>query len=257
MTDVHLINRLPSRSLGLQSPLKILEEKYPEVRLKTGLPVKIFSCVVYVHNPVHKNNKWSTKALKCVFLGYSSTKIGYKVYHSITRKYLASKDVVFDKNGILLSINSDELRELPYLTTSEKTVIQENEIQDDNGPIRTPQLQQQDIVPEGVNLEVAGENHEIIVPYPKYYERRRKKRLLELEVNQNSQEPILENAEVIADKGGSGWPIALRKGKRSSVKNLPYDITHYLNFQNLSSHYRAFILQIQNIPIPKTPQEAM
>ena len=58
MTVVHLINRLPSRILGFQSPLEILEEKYPEVRLKTGLPVKIFGCVAYVHNLVHKNNKW-------------------------------------------------------------------------------------------------------------------------------------------------------------------------------------------------------
>ena len=91
-----------------------------------------------------------------------------------------------------------ELRELPYLTIPEKTIIQENEIQDDNRLIHTPQLlipqlQLQDTVPEGVNLEVAGEDQETIVPYPKYYERRRKKGIQELETNQNSQEPILEN----------------------------------------------------------------
>ena len=47
MTAVHLINRLPSSTLGLQSPLEILERKYPEARLKTGLPVRIFGCVAY------------------------------------------------------------------------------------------------------------------------------------------------------------------------------------------------------------------
>ena len=109
-----------------------------------------------------------------------------------------------------------------------------------------------------MNVEAEREDQEIIVPYPKYYERRRKKRVQELEVNQNSQEPILENTvEVISDEGGDGWLIALRKGKRSSVKTLPHDITHYLNFKNVSSHYRAFIMQIQDIPIPKNPQEAM
>ena len=109
-----------------------------------------------------------------------------------------------------------------------------------------------------MNLEVVAENQGTIVPYPTYYERRRRKRLLELEINQNNQESILEDAcQVISDEGGAGWPIALRQGKRFGVKTLPYDITHYLNFQNVSPHYRAFILQIQDIPIPKTPQEAM
>ena len=73
---------------------------------------------------------------------------GYKVYHPLTRKYLVSKDVVFHETTFYYpSKVMKELRELPYLTTPEKTVIQENEIQDDNGLIRTPQLQLQDTVP--------------------------------------------------------------------------------------------------------------
>ena len=62
---------------------------------------------------------------------------------------------------------------------------------------------------------------------------------------------------MISAEGGDGWPIALRKGKRSRVKSLPYDITNYLNFQNVSSDYRAFITQIQDIPILKNTEEAM
>ena len=84
MTTIHLLNKLPSKTLGFQSPIGILEEKHPEVRLKNGLPIKNFGYVAYVHNPVHKNNKWSTKALNCVFLGYSPTQKGYKVYHPLT-----------------------------------------------------------------------------------------------------------------------------------------------------------------------------
>ena len=270
MTAVHLINKLPSRILGFKSPLEILEEKYPGVRLKTGLPVKIFGCIPYVHNLVHKQNKWSTKALKCVFLGYSLTQKGYKVYHPLTRKYLVSKDVVFDETTFYYpSTVMKELRELPYLTIPEKIVIQENKIQDDNRLIQddTPQLQLQDSPSAEVNLEVAGEDHEPIVPYPKYYERRKKRGIQALETNQGSQETIVENTEamisaeggeeMISAEGGDGWPITLRKGKRSSVKTLPYDITNYLNFQNVSSDYRAFITQIQDIPIPKNTEEAM
>ena len=63
MTSVHLINQLPSQTLDLQSPIGVLENFFPAVQLKTRLSVKIFGCVAYVHNPVHRKNKWSTKAL--------------------------------------------------------------------------------------------------------------------------------------------------------------------------------------------------
>ena len=49
----------------------------------------------------------------------------------------------------------------------------------------------------------------------------------------------------------------MRKEKRSCVKDRPYNLANYLNFQNVSPRYKAFILNIQDIPIPKTPQEAM
>ena len=49
MTATHLINRLPSSILGMKIPLELLEEKYPAVRLKIGLPVKIFGCIGYIH----------------------------------------------------------------------------------------------------------------------------------------------------------------------------------------------------------------
>ena len=125
MTAVHLINRLSSSSLDFQSPIGILEKLFPEVRLKTGLPVKIFGCIAYVHNPVHKKNKWSTKALKCVFLGYSKTQKGYKVYHPITRKYMVSKDVIFDEyNFFYNNVAGNSLRYVPLVVSSEDNIVQ-------------------------------------------------------------------------------------------------------------------------------------
>ena len=53
-----------------------------------------------------------------------------------------------------------------------------------------------------------------------------------------------------------GWPIALRKEKRSCVKPHLNNIT-YLNFSNVSPQHKAFLLKIQDIPIPKTPHEAL
>ena len=116
MKVVHLINPLPSKILDLQSPINILANLYPRVRLKTDLSIKIFWRVAYVHNPTYKKNKWSHKTLKCVFFGYSTTQKGYKVYHPITRKYIVSKEMLFDEKTLYYTSDKTAgLRDLPYL----------------------------------------------------------------------------------------------------------------------------------------------
>ena len=37
MTDVHLVNRLPTRTLKMKSPIDVLEQFFPKVRLRNGL----------------------------------------------------------------------------------------------------------------------------------------------------------------------------------------------------------------------------
>ena len=74
----------------------------------------------------------------------------------------------------------------------------------------------------------------------------------DIEEGQGTQIELIES-----DGGGADWPIALRKEKRSYVKDRPYNLANYLNFQKVSPSYKAFLLNIQDIPIPKTPQEAM
>ena len=55
----------------------------------------------------------------------------------------------------------------------------------------------------------------------------------------------------------SEWLIAIRKEKRSCVKPLPPNIASYWNYTKVSPQYRAFLLQIQNITIPKKSQGAL
>ena len=179
MTAIHLINRLPSPSLDFQSPIGILEKLFPEIRLKTGLPVKIFGSIAYVHNLVHNKNKWSTKALKCVFLGYSNTLKGYKVYHPITRKYMMSKDVIFDEyNFFYNNVAGNSLRDVPLVVSSEDNIVprQGSELVISEPISDTPDLQ----IPE-TRIEPGEESNmteaiDILTLYPKYYTRRRKER---------------------------------------------------------------------------------
>ena len=205
MTAIHLINRLSSRILGMKSPLELLEEKYPEVKLKTGLLVKLFGCIGYVYSPAHRTDKWSTKGLKCVFVGYLTTQKGYKLYHPITKKYIVSKDVVFDENQFFYKpirhirpTPTSDVTNSSYLLTSENNP-NHTDNQDLNSsphsipPLQTslseisspkevcnlhPSLDHRNPSPKGKET-IIEEDSEVIVPYPKCYEQKRKTQQIE------------------------------------------------------------------------------
>jgi hypothetical protein len=69
----HLINRLPSRVLGFKSPMGIVSTFYPNLHTTNNLVPRIFGCVSFVHIHSQSRGKLDQRALKCVFVGYSST----------------------------------------------------------------------------------------------------------------------------------------------------------------------------------------
>jgi hypothetical protein len=86
----HLINRLPSRVLDFKCPLEVLQDKVQDVSY-----LKVFSCTCYVHLPATQRDKLDPRAVKCIFLGYSQTKKGYKCYEPKSKKLYISRDVRF------------------------------------------------------------------------------------------------------------------------------------------------------------------
>ena len=68
----YLINRMPSRVLSFVTPFQKFQEFFPYSRLDAHLPLRVFGSIVFVHTHGPKQNKFDPRALKCVFLGYSS-----------------------------------------------------------------------------------------------------------------------------------------------------------------------------------------
>ena len=98
LTSAYAINRIPSRVLGCKSPLETLSQFYPDIRCSFNLAPLVFGCTSFVHIRNHNWGKLDLRALKCVFVGYSSTQKGFKCYHLPTRKLYVSIGVTFVEN---------------------------------------------------------------------------------------------------------------------------------------------------------------
>ncbi|KAA0066521.1 Retrovirus-related Pol polyprotein from transposon TNT 1-94 [Cucumis melo var. makuwa] len=98
LTAAHLINRMPSRILHLQTPLDCLKESYPSTHFVSEVPLRVFGCTAYVHNFGPNQTKFTPRAQACVFVGYPLHQRGYKCFHPPSRKYFVTMDVTFCEN---------------------------------------------------------------------------------------------------------------------------------------------------------------
>ncbi|RVW87157.1 Retrovirus-related Pol polyprotein from transposon TNT 1-94 [Vitis vinifera] len=135
LTAAYLINRMPSRVLKFQTPCQTLLKSFPTTRLISTVPPKIFGCSVFVHINQQHRSKLDPRSLKCIFLGYSSNKKGYKCYSPVTRKFYNSMDVTFfetqsyyPKNDIQGENSTQEYQFWDLESFSESPITTENHI---------------------------------------------------------------------------------------------------------------------------------
>ena len=74
LTATYLLNRMPSRILKGMSPFEMF---FPGKNPFLVHP-KVFGCVSFVHNHSPNRDKLNPRAYKCIFLGYSHTRKGYR-----------------------------------------------------------------------------------------------------------------------------------------------------------------------------------
>lgn len=75
--------------------MESLTKFFPNFSASNNLIPRIFGSVAFVHVHSQNRGKLDPRALKCVFIGYSSTQKGYKCFHPPTRKFFVSVDVTF------------------------------------------------------------------------------------------------------------------------------------------------------------------
>lgn len=90
---VHLINRIPSRTIKNKSPYQLLYSKP-----LTLVHLKVFGCLAYGSTLVSHRSKFSPRARKSIFLGYKEGTKGYILYDLDTEEVFVSRNVSFYEN---------------------------------------------------------------------------------------------------------------------------------------------------------------
>ena len=97
-------------------------------------PLKVFRCVCFIHIPKHRRDKLDPRAVKGIFMGYSSNQKGYKCYvPQKGEKYYVTMDVTFFED--LPSSKGNEISE-PNRQGEPPTLVED--VQPPSHPNPTP-----------------------------------------------------------------------------------------------------------------------
>jgi len=89
-----LHNVAPTRALGDITPEEAWSGNKPDVSR-----LRVFGSRAFVHIPDAQRSKLAAKSLVCTFLGHARNRKAYRLVHRPTRRFLESRDVIFDEGG--------------------------------------------------------------------------------------------------------------------------------------------------------------
>ena len=138
MTAVHLINRLPSKVIRFCNLIELIERQFPNVKLRNRLKPRVFGCVIFIHTLNMSSDKSSARAVRGVFVGYSTTQKGYHCYDPTSKHTFITKDAFFDENTFFfLTISPSAVDSYPLLPTQDESATRRIE---DSLPLQFPSL---------------------------------------------------------------------------------------------------------------------
>lgn len=91
LTAAHLINRTLTKVLGGKTPYEVLYKKVPSYD-----NIKMFGCLCFVHHVRRDKDKFGMRSKRCILVGYSFGKKGWKLYDMEKDEFVISRDVVFE-----------------------------------------------------------------------------------------------------------------------------------------------------------------
>ena len=228
LTATYLVNRLPSAALGGAIPLQRLT---PAADL-FSLPPRVFGCTAFVQDHTPGLSKLAPRAQKGVFVGYSRTQKGYRVYFPDRRQYVTSADVTFHKD-------------VPYFTSTPSG-------DDLSSPSLLPSVSATPVIDLPMTFSI---------PLPEVSPPSASLPSDPSSEPESSSSPIATVPAPLSPPPSPpppvsdlDLPIALRKGTRQCTQ---YPIAHHVSPARLSPSYRSLALVVLTESIPKLYIEAL
>ncbi|WVZ16790.1 hypothetical protein V8G54_009772 [Vigna mungo] len=90
LTAGYLINLTSCPTLGGKTPYELIHGKSPSYD-----HLRVFGSLCYAHNQDRKGDKFDSKSLKCIFVGYPYGQKGWKLFDLEKEIFFVSRDVKF------------------------------------------------------------------------------------------------------------------------------------------------------------------
>jgi hypothetical protein len=268
-TSVHLLNRMPSKMLGFQTPLQALAAYVP-LPTVLMLPPRVFGCVAYVHLHKNQRTKLDPCARRCFFLGYAFHQKGYKCYDPTSNRTYVSMDVTFMETETYFPPNSpfqgetgkeeSKWMELDWPGLDEVNVEPMQSVCVPQAPeqqvVCVPQAPEQQAVNHEAAPEQQAVNHEAVVSFPSI--------VPEDPTPENDPEVSSLNANIIDSPAGYVLPHRHNRGKPPSryspdieERRSRYPIANYVSTKELTEPLKTFMHEISTHHVPTRVEEAM
>ena len=240
LTAAYLINRLPTRTLNFKTPIQVFTKNFPNSRLITNIPLKIFGCVAFVHNFNPQKSKFDPKAHRCIFVGYPTNQKGYKCFDPISKKLHVSMDVTFHEGTSYYNPSHVQGESQP----NEHEIVNSSDFQIS---LELGHIPVTDIEPD---LKVMPETNE--KRYGLVYSKKKSYNSQHLQAShlRLDSDPQTQDygskipANTLPDNSGSAsqsnLPIALRKGVRTCTQ---HPLSNFVSYKNISPQHCVFISQ--------------
>lgn len=92
VTATYIVNRIPNTARPDMSPLEVLTGTRPSLE-----HLKVFGSPGFIKIDDSKRSKWDSKAHRCIFLGYSDTTKGFRVWDIDGQRIVTTRTIQLDE----------------------------------------------------------------------------------------------------------------------------------------------------------------